>query len=224
MQRPLLAVALAVVAAACAVSPALAHQGNNKYRSELDGITPGEPGLDVQVLNYDDSLQLQNESAKTVIVAGYQDEPYVRIEPDGTVSLNKRSPAYFLNDDRYGNAPVPRSADADAPPEWEQVDQTGQYVWHDHRIHYMSTSTPSQVTDTSQKTKIFDYRVPIEVGGQSAAITGTLYWVGEAGGLPVLPFIVLGALTLIGVALLVRRRRRSADPVEAPPRPVSEAW
>jgi hypothetical protein len=224
MRRPLFAVALAAFAVACAASPALAHQGNNKYRSELDGITPAVPGLDVQVVNYDDSLQLQNETDQTVVVDGYQGEPYVRIDADGTVSLNTRSPAYFLNDDRYGNAPVPASADADAPPEWEVVDRTGQYVWHDHRIHYMSTATPSQVTDTGERTKIFDYKVPIEVGGRPAAITGTLYWVGEAGGLPILPFVALGVLSLIGLAMMVRRRRRSGDASLAAPKPTSEAW
>jgi hypothetical protein len=226
MRRRLFAVALTTLAVGCAASPALAHQGNINYRSELDGVVPAEPGLDVQVVNYDDSLQLENNTGKTVIVDGYQGEPYIRIAADGTVELNRNSPAYFLNDDRYGNAPVPDSADPDAEPDWELVDMTGQYVWHDHRIHYMSTATPSQVTDTDQRTKIFDYKVPIEVGGQPAAITGTLYWVGEAGGLPILPFVILGGLTLIGVALVIRRRRGATRPDESQTEtaPAKEAW
>jgi hypothetical protein len=220
MRRRLLAVALTAFAAACTASPALAHQGNINFRSELDGIVPPEPGVDVQVVNYDDSLQLQNTSDKTVVVDGYQHEPYVRIAPDGTVEVNRNSPAYYLNDDRYGEAPVPASASADAEPNWQLVDRTGQYVWHDHRIHYMSTGTPGQVTDTSKKTKIFDYKVPIQVGGQPAAITGTLYWVGEAGGLPILPFAILGALTLVGAAVVIRRRR----PPRGPGAEAKEAW
>ena len=80
----------------------------------------------------------------------------------------------------------------------------------------MSTGTPGQVTDPDTKTKIFDYKVPIEVGDQPADITGTLYWVGEAGGLPILPFVALGGLTLIGVVLLIRRR-------SVPPT-TKEAW
>ena len=62
MRRRLFAVALTALAVALTASPALAHQGNNNYRSELDGITPATPGVDVEVLNYDDSLQLRNHS------------------------------------------------------------------------------------------------------------------------------------------------------------------
>lgn len=208
MHRRLFAVALTAFAVAFAASPALAHQGNVNYESVLDGISPATPGVEVEVINYDDSLQLRNESDEAVIVDGYEDEPYVRIDPDGTVEVNRNSPALYLNDDRYGDAPVPDSADADAPPDWELVDKTGQYVWHDHRIHYMSTDTPAQVTDKSVRTKIFDYEVPIEVGTRPATITGTLFWVGESGGLPLAPFAALGVVAIAaGAFILVRRRR-----------------
>ncbi len=210
-------VALALVTTA---SPALAHQGNPNFRSELDGVVPPIDGLEVEVVNYDDSLELRNETGETVIVHGYEDEPYIRIEPDGQVSLNTRSPAYYLNDDRYGEVEVPPRADPKAEPEWEAVDGSGQYVWHDHRIHYMSTDTPAQVSDESQRTKIFDYRVPVEVGDRQAEVSGTLYWVGEEGGLPLAPFIALGALVLIGLAALWIRRRRNRGDAEAE----TEAW
>jgi hypothetical protein len=224
MHRRLLAVALTAFAVACTASPALAHQGNINFRSELDGIVPSESGVDVQVLNYDDSLQLQNNSDKTVVVDGYQHEPYVRIDPDGTVEVNHDSPAYYLNDDRYGNTAVPASATAGAKPDWVLVDKTGQYVWHDHRIHYMSTGIPAQVTDTSKKTKIFNYKVPIQVGDQKAAITGTLYWVGRAGGFPIVPFVGLALVALIGAAVMLRKRRRAKPSVEEPAAPAKEAW
>ncbi|MQA75996.1 MAG: hypothetical protein GEU88_16960 [Solirubrobacterales bacterium] len=211
MSRRLWAAALATVLSLSYAVPATAHQGNPDYRSELDGIKPQVPGLDVQVLNYDDSLQLENRTGETVIVDGYQHEPYVRITADGAVSVNTRSPAYYINDDRYGETKAPASADPEAAPEWQEVDGTGQYVWHDHRIHYMSAGTPAQVTDESKRTKIFDYRVPIEVGGERAAITGTLYWVGESGGFPIVPFIALAAVALLAGSAIVLRRLRSGD-------------
>ena len=214
MRRRLVAGASIALALALPASSALAHQGNINFRSELDGIEPPVPGLDVQVLNYDDSLQLQNETGETVVVDGYDGEPYVRISPDGAVEVNTRSPAYYLNDDRYAQAPVPASADAEAEPEWQLVDRTGQYVWHDHRIHYMSTGTPSQVTDPDRRTKIFDYRLPIEVGDRDAEIDGTLFWVGEPGGFPVLPFIGLAAVAIAGAAAIAIRRRRRAGSAE----------
>ena len=219
MHVRVLAFAAAALIAAVAPATTYAHEGNPNFNSELDGVEPPVDGLDAHVLNYDDSLEVRNDTGETLIVEGYQGEPYIRIDPDGAVYLNKRSPAYYLNDDRYGKTEAPAGADPKAEPAWGLVDRTGQYAWHDHRIHYMSTNTPSQVTDESERTKIFDYRVPIEVGGRAAAITGTLFWVGEPGGLPIAPFIALSVLTLIGVAAVLIRRRRRDDGVEP-----KEAW
>ena len=75
MRRRLVAGVSIALALALPASSALAHQGNVNFRSELDGIEPPVPGLDVQVLNYDDSLQLQNETGKTVVVDGYEASP-----------------------------------------------------------------------------------------------------------------------------------------------------
>ena len=50
---------------------------------------------------------------------GYQDEPYLRVGPDG-VFENRRSPAVYLNANRRGSTAVPRSADPDAEPDWTQ--------------------------------------------------------------------------------------------------------
>ncbi len=221
MSRTSVAVAFVAVIAAIAPADGYAHQGNADYRSELDGVTPPVEGLEAEVVNYDDALELRNETGETVIVEGYAGEPYIRIDGDGQVFLNTRSPAYYLNDDRYGEAEVPASADPDAKPEWEAVDGTGRYSWHDHRIHYMSTGTPSQVADEDARTKIFDYRVPIEVGDRGAEITGTLYWAGGSGGLPLAPFIALGVLALLAAAVVVVRRRRGSGPE---PGEVPEAW
>jgi hypothetical protein len=221
--------ALAVVAAVLAtgvpaVHPehAAAHQGNPDFRSELNGIEPSVPGLEAEILNYDDSLQLRNDSGEDVVVEGYEGEPYIRILADGTVQVNTRSPAHYLNDDRFGNVEPPRQADASAPPEWETVDRTGQYAWHDHRVHYMGQGTPEQVRDEGERTEVFDYEVPIEAGGEPAAVTGTLVWVGKDDGFPVAPFAGLGAAALvIGGLLLLRRRRGEGGPESGE---AGEAW
>jgi hypothetical protein len=207
--------ALACAQAAVAVQApiAQAHEGNPNFRSEITGVDPATEGIDVEVLNFDDSLRLTNESGEEVVVTGYDDEPYVRIDPDGTVEVNVNSPAYYLNEDRFAEADVPSSADAKAAPEWEEVDTTGQFSWHDHRAHYMAEGTPPQVKDESVETKVFDYSIPIEVGGSPATIDGTLTWVGEDSSFPVLPFVALGvvALGLVAFVVVVRRRRRRED-------------
>jgi MYXO-CTERM domain-containing protein len=215
------AVALAVAAALLLAAPvAVAHQGNPNFRSIVDAVTPAVRGLDLHVLNYDDRFELTNRSGQTVTVQGYNREPYARVLADGTVEVNKRSPAYFLNDDRYADVKVPASADANAPPQWAVVDRTGRLQWHDHRMHWMSKSLPPQVKDKSRRTKVFDYAIPLRVGNRTGRIEGTLVWQPQGSKAPVGMFAGLGVLGLLAVgAVALVRRRRARDTVEA-----AEAW
>jgi hypothetical protein len=213
--------ALVAVAASGVVAPvAAAHQGNPNFRSEVRAVRPAVRGVDVQVLNFDDSLQLSNDSGRTVVVRGYRGEPYVRIAADGTVAVNHNSPSYYLNDDRFAEGvTVPPSATPTAAPDWESVDKTGRYAWHDHRIHWMSRSLPPQVKHQDQRTKVFDWRVPLAVGGKPAAINGSLVWVGKhGGGAPVAAIIALVLVAIAGpvlVAVVRRRRATTSAPTEA---------
>ena len=60
------------------------------------------------------------------------------------------------------------------------VSDNGTYRWFDHRTHSMEKGIPPQVKDPSERTKIFDWNVPMEVGGAPVAAIGTLEWVPEA--------------------------------------------
>src|SRR5206468_2591576 len=83
---------------------------------------------------------------------------------------------------RFGTTPVPASASPRAAPDWRTVGKTGALTWHDHRMHWMARSRPTQVKDANTKTKVFDYAIPIAEGTTKATIDGTLYWVGQPGG------------------------------------------
>jgi hypothetical protein len=209
------AAAVALLLAAWAPA-AHAHQGNPNFRSVVDGITPADTGVQLSIVNYDDSFELISRSGRTVVVEGYDGEPYARVLPDRTVQLNRSSPAYYLNDDRFGGVKVPASASASAAPRWETQDRSGRLIWHDHRMHWMGRNRPPAVTDAGVRTKIFDYSVPLRVDGRPAAIRGALYWVGEpGGGMPVAAIVALVLLALGSVALVVVvRRRRRAAPAE----------
>ena len=87
-----LPVAVIAVALACVLAPAqaLAHGGNPNYRSEIDSIQPPLPsGAQIEVLNYDSYFQLLDQHGHEVVIYGYNDEPYARIEKDGTVQVNE---------------------------------------------------------------------------------------------------------------------------------------
>ena len=86
---------------------------------------------------------------------------------DGTVQVNTNSEAYYLNDDRYGDVKVPDGLGAQPQVE-DASSRSGRFEWHDHRMHWMSQGTPPQVTDQDERTHIFDWKVPITVGGRRA--------------------------------------------------------
>jgi hypothetical protein len=221
------ALALGVAATLILASAASAHQGNPNYRSIIDAVTPAVHGLNLQVLNYDDRFEMTNRTGQTITVQGYNGEPYARVLANGTVEVNKRSPAYYLNDDRYADVKVPASADPKAAPQWLVTDRTGILQWHDHRMHWMSQSLPPQVKDKAKRTKIFNYSIPLEVGSKPGAIKGTLVWQPEQSSAPIGMFVGLGILAVIAIGgvALVRRRRAGRDEVEAaPPKAGAEAW
>jgi hypothetical protein len=224
MRRTTIA-ALALALTGALAAPAIAHEGDPRFDSVLTGA--GVPGLKVQVLNYGDRLEIRNETRETVTLEGYEGEPYAQLLPDGTVQVNQRSPATFLNTDPYANAKVPKAADPQAPPQWRTLDASGRFETHDHRIHWMSPGTvPAKVSDPDVRTKVFDWAVPVRVGDATpTAITGTLWWRGstDGGGMPVGAIAGLGALVLGSLALVVvvRRRRARGD---RPSSDTAEAW
>ena len=160
--------ACAVAAAALTLGApvaALAHQGNPNYRSVITRVTPPAAGVRLSVLNYDDRLLLQNAGRADVMVLDYQQKPNIHATADGTVAVNTNSEAYYLNEDRLGQAPVPKGLGPQ--PAWKVVSRNGRYDWHDHRIHWMGTGDPPQLKDKGVRTKLDDWTVPLRVNGQS---------------------------------------------------------
>jgi hypothetical protein len=201
-------------------------QGSNyNYRSNITSIAPSVPGLSLQVLEFADRLLLINHSGKTVTVYGYNGEPYARVLANGTVEQNLRSTAVYLNTNFYAVVTPPASASTNpnTPPVWQVVDKTGQFEWHDHRIHWMSPVTPPQVKNKSKLTKIFNWTVPISVGVQKGTVNGELFWTPENSKAPIAAIVALVVILLAGLALTkFVRRRRSAT--AAPGGPPTEAW
>jgi hypothetical protein len=208
---------VAAAAALLAAAPAaLAHQGSPNFLSQVNAITPAIPGVKVEVLNRDDRLLLQNTSGEDVVIEGYSDEPYARIDADGSVSVNLDSQAYYVNQERDGNVSAPAGVNSKGPPRWKEISRTGRFEWHDHRMHWMAASDPEQVKDRDVKTKVFDWKVPVTVGGRTGAIAGTLFWTPPDSSLPLgAIFAFAGLVTLVCIAIVVVRRRRPAATAEA---------
>jgi hypothetical protein len=235
--RRALAAAGAALATLAVATTASAQQGSPNMTSVVRAVAPRVDGLDLQVLNGDDRFAAVYRGSQPLIIDGYNGEPYARISPDGTVEVNRASPAYYLNQDRTGAVTVPDGASARATPRWTVVDRSGRFEWHDHRMHFMGTGTPAQVKDGSRRQKIFDYAIPIRVGDRPGKILGTLWWTPRGGGGGV-PIVGIVAFLVVGLgaaaAITVLRRRRGGGPPRTdgprepdapdPERATAEAW
>jgi hypothetical protein len=208
-----LAVVLAGLLAVLAVAgPASAHVGGEEAGSDFDGrivsVTPEVPGLIVRILQFGDEFELINETSTEVLVPGYSDEPYLRIGPDG-VWRNANSPATYLNLDRFGKASPPAHADADAEPDWEQVSTEPQYVWHDHRTHWMSENQlpPTVQADPSSAHTVAEWTVPLVHGDTEIAVEGVLTWTPPPSPGLTWPIYVGLALLAVAAGLFARTAR-----------------
>ena len=225
---PALVAAMALLASAQAAS---AHEAGENFLSTVNSVRPTIAGLKINVAERDEALRIVNKTGKTIEVRGYEGEPYLRLLPTGVVEINDNSPTRYLNEDRYAQTGVPKSATPKAQPDWRTLNKTGVAEWHDHRIHWMTAEKPPKVKDAALKTKVFDWTVPILVGSQKVNVAGSLFWdpVEEASsgsGSPVLPIVggIVGVLLIVGVVFFFIRRRGGESPPKAPKAPKAESW
>lgn len=212
------------------LAPAFAFGAEyENFRSEVKELRPAVRRLELAVVRGDEGLRLRNTSGRTVVVEGYDEEPYLRFKPGGAVEANQRSAATYINVDRFGLQEVPENALPGATPVWKRIGGGGEHTWFDHRIHLTAKRPPARFTRQKKLTKVFDWKVPMTVNGRDVLATGTLVWdpnasSAESDGFPVWAWVLIAlALISVGVFLTARRARRrsSGPPGEEPAR---EAW
>ena len=198
---------------ALGLSPAAASHGGGAakgYTSTITSVTPSSSDLELAVLEGDDRLLLEVGGSHVVVITGYQGEPYLRFSPEG-VERNRRSPATYINDDRYGKVALPADADPAAPPDWEHVADAGRaYDWHDHRIHWMSPAYPPKIEAAKDLPHhIFNWVVPGTIDGRPLAIRGSLDYEPLPGQrFPRILLFPLAFVAALGIGLALLRRRR----------------
>ena len=187
-------------------APAGAHGGQgaerapaSNYRTTITGVAPDVDGLELRVREAGSRIELTNDTGRTVVVLGYQEEPYLRIDANGGVYRNTRSPATYANEDRQARTEVPDEADPQAEPRWQKLSNGRTVRWHDHRIHWMGDARPPAVAadPTTPQTVIGGWEIPLEVDGRAATVTGDLDWVPPPSPWPwIVGAIAIGAGTL----------------------------
>jgi hypothetical protein len=187
----LAAIWVGVLAGPAAADPA--RPGD--VRSQVTAVTPETDGITAEVVGGDSFLRIRVERGREVVVIGYADEPYLRVGVDGTVEVNDRSPARWLNDDRLAAVDLPAGVDPQAPPDWRVIGRDGEAAWHDHRIHRMAPGRPDP--------PVQEWRVPLTVDGRPVTIEGRYAYVPPA---PAWPWWALAA-ALAGVGIVWPRSR-----------------
>ena len=198
---------------------ALAHGRGSDATSFLSRVTdaPAAGGVRWRILGGDELLEVAVDGPREVIVLGHQDEPYLRIGPDGAFE-NRRSPTVALHRERY-RTEIPgheahEELNADAAPDWVRVSNAPRWAWHDHRIHWMSPRGP----DVTQETVLYPrWEVPVLIDGEPAVVAGELRFIPAP---PWRPWLLAG-LALALPALAGLRRPPMAQAGSAP-EPVSE--
>jgi len=172
--------------------------------SVVQSVVPDPQGaITVDIVGGDTFVRVRSRGA-TVLIPGYENEEYLKIDADGTVSMNIESISSFINSTRYGSPP-PTNFVPTTFPRWKVIARNGTAMWHDHRSHWMSPKRPA-VIDRSGT--VLEWKIPISVNGISTIVTGSLFLHRSASALWWLfglPFVVLAVL----VASL--RRQRSAE-------------
>ncbi|HVD12899.1 MAG TPA: hypothetical protein VNK73_00450 [Actinomycetota bacterium] len=202
---------LALVAAAALpvvqAGPAAAHGVGvglrpTNYRTDVIGIIPSVPGLEVRVREAGDKLELHNSSGREVLVLGYSQEPYLRVGPQG-VFENRRSPTSWANRSVSPVGQAPDSYDPNAPPDWDRISSGTVAVWPDQRSHWVNPSDPPEVRRARGQRHLVvpSWRVPLRQGERTLLIVGTVTWV--PGPSP-LPWVLVAAVLVAAVLVAVR--------------------
>jgi hypothetical protein len=211
--------AVALLATVTLAPAAAAHPRAEGYargfQSKVLSVRPEVAGLAVTVVDGDDRLRIENDSDAELVVLGYDGEPYLRVGKRG-VYRNERSPAAYLNRDRFARIGVPRAADPTAEPVWRQVSQRPVWQWHDHRIQWMGAGPPARVREAPRASHaIFDWRVPARLGGRELTVSGRLDYVppeeGGSSAAVVALVAITGLAAVLALGLLLLRLRRGEE-------------
>jgi hypothetical protein len=164
VRRTLLALGIGVGAVLLSAAPAAADPARpTNVGSHVTAITPATAAVSVELVGANAFLRLQVRPGTAVTVLGYKNEPYLRVDADGTVEENRNSTATYLNRTLTGTVDIPAAANDDEPPDWHRVAGGGTYAWHDHRVHWMASGVPPERQP---------WTVPLLVDGTPATIEG----------------------------------------------------
>jgi hypothetical protein len=196
--------AVAIGAMAAVLPAGVAHADPavpTDYATEIVGIEPATPSIDVGVIGGDSFVELTVERGTDVVVLGYWGEPYLRFNSDGTVEENRRSPTVVENESRYGGSSSAGVADSTGESEWAEVATDGSYAWHDHRAHWMSPDPPAG----GRGDQVLSGVIPLQVNGDDVQVSVAVIWEPAPSHVPLVAGAVIAGFAVM-IVLSARHR------------------
>ena len=193
-------------------TPASAHSASNtptsNFHARVTSVVPRSTRFTIEVIEATSRIELTWRSGEELAVPGYDNEPYLRVGPDG-IFENQASNATYLNRDRQGATQLPANTGPDRPPVWKRVGKGATVRWHDHRVHWMGSTVPPIVAGNRNRPhQIQTWTIPITQGTTRHEVTGVLTWVPGPSSLPYLGVVAIVAASSILIAFVIRRRPR----------------
>jgi hypothetical protein len=203
-------------------APVSAHSAegspSSNYSTTIDSVVPTPVGFSARVIERGNRMEVRWISGSAIIVEGYEDEPYLRIGPNG-VEENRQSSATYTNQSRNGTESIPSDLEPDGPPEWKVVSVEPVARFHDHRAHFMGSVPPPLVLRSpGDRQLVQDFTIkirPVEGEGGSTLIVGRVEWIPSPSKTPLLAFAAVLALVLAGIAAFAGVRAERRHPVTA---------
>jgi hypothetical protein len=158
------------------------------YRTVLTGIRPAAPAVAVTVGLGGQWVRVTNQGAATILIPGYQGEPFLQLS-DNQVQVNQLSSTAF----QTGLIPAaPAPGTPAAAPAWKKLSEGSGAVWTDGRI------APPQSSPASGS-----WQLPLVVDGQQVTALGTRDLIPSPSPWP---WLVALVILVVAVGALGRRR------------------
>jgi len=172
------AVAATVLDAAPAAAHTLTGITPSDYSSRITGITPARPAVRVRLLDLGRRVELRNTGQDEVTVLGYDDEPYLRVGPDG-VFENYASRSHFLNQVQpagFTTTTLPAKVGRGVP-EWHRRSRGRAVRWRDRRTRWEGPAPSVVKVDPHHRHVVSRWTIAFHDASGPARVEGTITWV-----------------------------------------------
>ncbi len=159
----------------------------SNYEARLDGVRPATADVHAAALGGDIKLSLSVDPGHVVIVLGVVGEPFLRYA-GGAVYANAHSPT--AAEIRL----VHLRPGASQRPQWLVVHHGRTFAWHESRLRPVSSHRTGRIAAIS---------IPLRIDGRPARVVGASW---HATGPPLWPWVVIGLLPVIALAMATRFR------------------